>query len=1047
MTDSAGSIREKLQNKLRELFQFESSDLDFGIYRILNHKRDDIERFIEEDLLDAVGQALDEMAGEQKQEVEAALQKEKTKLQTNLGPAAINDHGELAEKHHDLPMAEDYLELQDKLEAIRVAEVTEARIYSDLLKFFSRYYDKGDFTTLRRHSSRGHKYVVPYDGQEVMLHWANKDQYYIKTGERFTDYKFDAEQRKGGQKVRFELAFADTPDDNNKSNGRYFIVPGDGCIDHDADAKLLTVRFAYRQLTEDEQDDYRARYKDLTGDKRKTIDRSVLNEVTELQIFDALSAPEIKAPLLAEHPNSTIGRTVLGHHLNRYTASNTHDYFIHKDLGGFLRGELDFFLKNEVLDVDNYLLGDGGEKAYERELLRARAVRRIAGRIIQFLAQIENFQKRLFEKKKFVTQTDWCITLGRVPEELYPAILDNKGQLEAWLELYATDGLDDAPTSIDEIDLDLLRSQPHLPIDTALFDGDFRKSLWRDAENIQTQFNGTLIHSENLQALGLLQNRYANRVKFVYIDPPYNTGQDTFIYKDSYQHSSWLTMMVDRLNLARQLLMDNGSIAISIDEKELSLCRELLDQVFGQKNRIAILTIKRSSITGHKTINPGVVNIAEYVLLYARDKDFWKGNTVYVERERDERYSNFIFNRDQPCEEWKFGTLLEAFADHKGVTKDSVRDEVGSSFDRELDRFALENAESVIQLATVNKSAIGKTFRQAVNKSESLKTPVLHARDGYPDVYLLEGKKILFLSDKVQEISGKPVTVERASDIWLDTLPNDLHNEGGVSFQYGKKPESLILRLIEMCSDPGDIVVDYFVGSGTTAAVAQKSARHWLAIDSGAFFNSVTRRRLMNVLRGDGRGVSSRLGWSGGGGFRTVRLESYEDALNNIELTKPELEQHEFPSDYMLGYMLDVESRGSKSLLNHEAFTHPFDYKLNIQRGEVTPKPTTVDLQETFHYLIGMRVQKMEFHEHQDREYRVSRGQVPGPSGLESAVVVWRELEPELDYEQERDWAREELLDEPVDRVYVNGPSGITGYARIEYIFREKMDPAYGGAG
>jgi adenine-specific DNA-methyltransferase len=272
------------------------------------------------------------------------------------------------------------------------------------------------------------------------------------------------------------------------------------------------------------------------------------------------------------------------------------------------------------------------------------------------------------------------------------------------------------------------------------------------------------------------------------------------------------------------------------------------------------------------------------------------------------------------------------------------------------------------------------------------------------------------------------------------------------------KPTLLVKTLIEQQADDSTVVLDYFAGSGTTGHAVidlnreDGGERKYILVEMGEYFDTVLMPRIQKVVFAekwkDGVPQFDENGKTGGVEkhiFKYQRLESYEDALNNIVLTKPDLQQHEFPGDYMLGYMLDVESRGSKSLLDIAAFDKPFDYKLNIQRGDVTPRPQVVDLQETFHYLIGMRVEKMEVREHQGREYRISRGQVPGPSGLETAVVVWRDLTPEIDWMKEKVWARDELLTEPVDRVYANGPSGITGYDRIEYVFKEKMDPAFGG--
>jgi len=1025
-TDYTSTPRTKLQAKLRELFQFESADLDFGIYRILNHKRDDIERFIEQDLLDAVGEALRGMTGERRAEIEALLAVQKDKIKANLGRDAIDAHGELAKAFRALPIVEDYLDLQARLARIKVAEVTEAHIYSDLLKFFSRYYDKGDFCTLRRYSSRNHKYMVPYDGEEVMLHWANKDQYYIKSGERFTDYRFEA----GEQKVWFKLAAADTPDDNNKSTGRYFIVPSDDCIDYNADQKLLTVRFAYRPLSEAEQEKYLAAYQAISGDKRKTVDRSVLNEVTEKQILDAAAlskkgSANIKGRILAAHPTSKAGRSVLGHHLNRYTAANTHDYFVHKDLGGFLRRELDFFLKNEVLQVDNYLLGDGGEKAYERELLRARAVRHIAERIIQFLAQIEDFQKRLFEKKKFVTQTDWCVTLDHVPEELYPAILENTAQLEKWFELYAINKWDDGPKSVEEIDDAFLCRYSAMMVDTGLFGREFKDQFLASVNDLEKIEDGLLLHGNNLHALDLLETSLNKAVTCTYIDPPYNTGNDGFVYRDYYQHSCWLSMMWDRLSKLNPLLSKDAIFYCSIDDHEVKRLRFITDSIFDESNLIAELIWKARQFIDSRA-NTRISNDHEYVLCYRTSKS---GSLRGAEKDLS-KYQN---PDNDPNGVWMSRSMLGlANAEQRpNLHYDLINPETGNRYPCPAHtgwRYSRSTMKEKIQTGRILWPA---------------------SLDGRP-------REKVFLNELNDQYTGFSTFLE---DVYTAHGSGEIRDFFGELVIQFPKPSKLVRQLVAQGDMNGihSLVLDYFAGSGTTAhAVIDLNRedggdRKYILVEMGEYFDTVLMPRIQKVVfaekwkdgvpQFDGNGESSGVSHI----FKYQRLESYEDALNNIELTKPDLEQHEFPSDYMLGYMLDVESRGSKSLLDIEAFDKPFDYKLNIQRGDVTPRPQVVDLQETFHYLIGMRVEKMEVREHQGREYRISRGQVPGAGGLETAVVVWRDLAPELDWEEEKRWAREELLTEPVDRVYANGPSGITGYLPIEYVFKEKMDPVFGG--
>jgi adenine-specific DNA-methyltransferase len=1066
MAETSDSPREKLQSKLRELFQFESSDLDFGIYRILNYKRDDIEQFIEEDLLDAVGEALDEMTDEQRGEIERKLEEERAKLEENLGQAAINEYGELAEEHHDIPMTDEYLELQEKLDEIEVAEVTEARIYTDLLKFFSRYYDKGDFTTLRRYSSRDHKYMVPYDGQEVMLHWANKEQYYIKTGERFTDYEFYADEAGRDQKVWFRLVAANTPEDNNKSDGRYFILTNEDEIEYDGDENVLTVPFAYRPLTEDETDAYLDQYADITGDRRKTVDRSVLNAVTEQQILKAVDAPRMLGRLKDEHDDSSTGSSVLGHHLDRYTAANTHDYFIHKDLGGFLRRELDFFLKNEVLDVDNYLLGDGGEQAYERELLRARAVRRIAERIIDFLAQIEDFQKRLFEKKKFVTETNCCVTLDRVPEDLYPTIVDNKEQLEAWFALYGIDQWDSGPESTMEVDQEFLEGHKSLMIDTGYFEPQFKEALLSSFENVDQETDGVLVHGENFQTLQTLSQKYEEAVDCVYADPPYNTDASPIAYKNGFKSSTWTSMIFDRAQVCKSLLKKDADFICAIDDTQMHELHYVLKNIF--PTELGTITVRSNPSGRPKQTGYSVSH--EYLLFFGASNDAKIGRIPPT----DEQMSRFSHEDDKGRFEWRNLRREGSGASRSARPKLFYPISIQSgeirvpeiSWDEGDEKWILEEdiSESHLVYPTDNEGnerrwrwsqekvkAQASRDEMAIREDQSGRDYIYYKRR--PNEEGVACVSSWFDAKYSATEHGTAVIKELFGDN-IFTFPKSIHAVKDALYVAG-------------ASEQRSLVVDHFAGSGTTGQAVidlnreDDGNRKYILVEMGEYFDTVMMPRIQKVVFADewddGVPQFDEDGETGGVShmFKYQRLESYEDTLNNIRLEEPDVDQEELPDDYMLGYMLDVESRGSKSLLSRDAFDKPFDYKLDIQRGDVTPRPTTVDLQETFHYLIGMRVESIEVHEHQDREYHVSRGQVPGPDGLESAVVVWRDLyledsdpegnEPDIDWEEEKKWAEDELLEEPVDRIYANGPSGITGYDRIEHVFKEKMDPAYGG--
>ena len=481
--------REQLQELLRDLFQFDAADLDFGVYRILNQRRDRIEQFIEDDLLDAVDESLESLADTKRAEIEEKLEEKAAELRQDWDNDIFNPDGSLKDQYANLGQKdlEEYQDLWETREDVAVAEETEARIFNDLYRFFSRYYEDGDFHTKRRISSKDSKYYVPYNGEETYFHWANNDQYYVKTGEHFTDYRFDANE----WTVEFRLEEADVPQDNVKGDSRYFVLGRGDPVSTEADEQTVTIRFQYRQITEDEADDYVEAYNEATGD-----DRSSFAHMTPEMRCDALQGSILgyvedagAERILTTEKDDDATSTVLKGHLTRYVSENSMDYFVHKDLQEFLEGELEFFLQNEVLDVAELIKADDGSSP---PVLRARTVRDIAERIISFLAQIEDFQKRLFEKKKFVVQTDYMVTLDQVPDNLYDEILENDEQLEQWQDVYNTDQWDTDLKWQGEFDQTFLNNHPYVMIDTALFDNEFKLKLLSAFEDLEEATDGLL---------------------------------------------------------------------------------------------------------------------------------------------------------------------------------------------------------------------------------------------------------------------------------------------------------------------------------------------------------------------------------------------------------------------------------------------------------------------------------------------------------------------------------------------------------------------------
>ena len=388
-------------------------------------------------------------------------------------------------------------------------------------------------------------------------------------------------------------------------------------------------------------------------------------------------------------------------------------------------------------------------------------------------------------------------------------------------------------------------------------------------------FDNQLIFGDNLLALKALESEFAGKVKCVYIDPPFNTQQAFEHYDDGIEHSLWLGLVRDRLEIIRRLMADEGTLFVHIDDNELGYLIVLLDEIFGRTNRVSVVSFKQGSATGHKSINPGVVSTSNFVLIYARNKSAWVPNRVFTARaERDKRYGQYIENYDESFSDWRFITLTKAFAVNLDIPEKGIKKALGDEFEDLLSDFVMKNAQRVVRLARPDYNAVSGEARDMIDKSKQSPDEVLLLeRQAHSNMYFINGERILFYSDKLKFIDGEYVAGEPLTSIWDDILSNNLHNEGGVEFPKGKKPEALIKRCFDLATNPGDLVLDSFAGSGTTGAVAHKMGRRWIMIELGEHCHTHIIPRLQKVIDGEDQGgISKAVSWQGGGGFRYYKL-------------------------------------------------------------------------------------------------------------------------------------------------------------------------------
>lgn len=937
---------------LKAIFELDKSDLDFGIYRVINLRKTQIEQFLTERLPQMVQETLAPFAQGCKEEIRAQM----ASIEENVAGMGMT----VDALPDTAPMKQKYLQLQKQLAEGADLAALETDVYSALYSFFNRYYEDGDFISKRRYKEG--VYAIPYEGEEVKLYWANQDQYYIKTSENFKDYTFVFD----GITVHFRLVDATTEQNNNKESKdskRTFMLftedeenyPGIKTFEYDPDAAEIVIRFVY----------------DIPEDKKRKYAEENYAAITAWLLSQHRA--ELN-PLIAPIPTGK-GRettTLLEKHLKGYVAKNTFDYFIHKDLHGFLTRELDFFIKSQVMHLED--LDTGSEARVETYLAKVKAIKRVGKIIIDFLAQIEDFQKKLWLKKKFVVETNWCVTLDKIDESFWPEIIGNKAQIDEWIAMYA---IDEAEGWTNPPSVDFLRQNQNLIIDTMHFSDTFKFALLESIPDLDGQTAGLMIHSDNYQALRLLQACYKEKIQLTYIDPPYNTDASKILYKNGYEHSSWVSLVESRLLEGRRLMAPSGVIEVAIDDYEMRYLNTCMDQVFGIDNAISNIAI----LTNPKGRDQGFIAQAhDYTVMYARDKRLAEThNFVLTEEELAKKFAKSKDGealRELPLKRTGSGKRREDrpymyfpffySPDKKDlivIPEEQYKHIYDASTDSFDDRFlasVIKEYEGQGYVAILPLSSKGEKFRWRWG----YKSCVAGVNSGVLFCKTVRGGGYAIYQYDFADDEATPKSLwfgERydASSKGTNLLESIIPNN---PFDFPKSLYTVEDNII-IGAGAESVVLDYFAGSGTTGHAVvdlnrrlEESNRKYIMIDMGEHFRSVICTRMKRVVYApdwkDGKPQDRRSGISQI--IKYMCLESYEDALSNIQLSDNGGQLKALiGEDYMIHYMVDLESRGS--LLDVEAFSNPFAYTMKItEKNECKERP--VDLVETFNYLIGLTV-------------------------------------------------------------------------------------------
>ena len=939
---------DELVAKLKEIFQIDKPELDFGIYKIVNAKAEMIQKFLTNDLKVKVQTALADKAGAGKK----ALEEKIAKIEATLAPLGVQPSS-----------SAEWVAAKAELDKLAASDDSESLVYAHLLTFFSRYYDDGDFISKRRYKEG--QYAIPYSGEEVKLHWANADQYYTKSGENFNNYDFSVD----GKKVHFKLVQAAVAKDNVKDNDcvRCFVLwdpasapkEGEDGYDENLPTKILEVKdgelyiyFQYKKFPKG------AKQKDFAD----TAYAAIQKKMTEDGLWD-------EYPIFKEAPTEADKhRTVLTREFTRYMTKNTSDYFIHKNLRKFLTQELDNYVKTEMMNLDD-ISNAATFDMIAANLRLIQTFRLIATELIGFMAQLEDFQKKLWLKKKFVVQCDYCITMDRIPDELKPEVLQNQAQLDEWKKYE----IDVDPKTVDKNALDARM------VDTKFFDERFKAKLLCYFTDLDDQCDGLLIHSENFGALNLIHERFREQVKCVYIDPPYNAQSSEILYKNTYKDSSWLSLLENRITSSKDLVSSEGVYYVAIDEIEQEVLGRLISFEFPSKKKICVSVIHNPR--GQQGKNVSYKHEFLYIVYPSDEKKY----LADVEREeidsRTLRDSGTESNRSDAATCFYPFYVKDGLIIGKGeVPEDSYHPSscnvmrsdgsievwpIDDNGNEKKWRYGWATVDAIKSKLTAEtkRGKVQIIFNQDMSVMPSVWTGAKFDASEY-------GTKVL------QGLFTAKYIAEKANNLY----PKSIFNVS----------EAIHIAAMNVRDS---VILDFFGGSGTTAHAVidlnrqDGGKRKYILVEMGDHFDTVLKPRILKVVYSpdwkDGKPQCADKGISHC--FKYITLESYEDTLNNLKLEKPG-ELGILQNEYMLNYMLEIESR--KSLLGLDKFAHPFDYTLDLAfESSGATKPQKVDMVETFNYLIGLRVQLVD--RNIAKGYVLVQGELPGG---EDALVLWRDL-------------------------------------------------------
>ena len=396
-----------------------------------------------------------------------------------------------------------------------------------------------------------------------------------------------------------------------------------------------------------------------------------------------------------------------------------------------------------------------------------------------------------------------------------------------------------------------------------------------------TNTENMLIHGDNLLALKALENKFTNKIKCIYIDPPYNTGSAFEHYDDNLEHSIWLNLMKERLNILKNLLSQNGVICIHCDDSEQPYLKVVCDEIFGRDNFNSMITVETGEVFGKKAahINKTYVKVKDYILVYIINKTsdytikpLWtKTNEPF-----DSHYSNYIVNKNRIklVEHLKsINWIKELFEQYKiDITLENISKLM--ILNNRFKKYINEQIADKIFQDQPYSAKVSEEINKKLNMGDIVENENLllfKTSSGSIRYYKPFSDSIHYTDDYIQETTRATARGDLWKNFHIDM--RNIDKEGNVIFKASKKPERLIRDVIYTFSEEGDLILDSFLGSGTTCAVAHKMNRKWIGIEMGEHCYTHCIPRINSIIDGsDYSGITKRVNWQGGGGYKFYEL-------------------------------------------------------------------------------------------------------------------------------------------------------------------------------